>query len=372
MQRIKPLDSLRGLAALTVLFAQCYSIWPEDARQELSWLNHTPLRILINGHAAVTLFFVLSGFVLALPFFRGQTPGYAQFAVRRLCRIYVPFAVSIILALLLYWIAGGRPVAGAGQWFNEKWANGFSLQDVLLHLAMTGRTQDMALNHNIWTLVHELRVALIFPLLIALCASSKRAIYAGIGLFIVCTGIMVALSPATDEFFIDTAELWITFLITGRCIGFFLAGILLAKHQDMLMQKLATLPGIVKMGIWGLCLAVLAAPHFPQEDILQGAVAALAILLVMVQPRLGVWLSSAPILWLGRVSYSLYLVHLPILFALFHLLLGRLSFGAVTVIGIAASLIAAQIMHVLVERPAIRFARRVTQESGQRVAAGSW
>lgn len=360
MARIKPLDSLRGLAALTVLFAQCYSIWPEDARDQLAWLNHTPLRLFINGHAAVTLFFVLSGYVLALPFLEGKAGNYFQFAVRRLCRIYIPFAVAILFALLLYFIAGGQPSAEAGIWFNDKWVNGFTAENVMLHLLMTGRVQDMGLNHNMWTLVHELRVSLIFPLLILLCADTRRAIIGAGALFAVCTAIMLALSPATDEFFIDTESFGITFLITGRNIVFFVAGILLAKHAEAIKARLAGLGRWVHLALWGVCFVILIAPHFPQEDVMQAVAAVLAIMLAQVQPRLGALLSSGPSAWLGKVSYSLYLVHLPILFALFHLLLETLPFGVIAAIGIVISLVAAEIMHVLVERPAINLGRRFT------------
>ncbi|MGB4100618.1 MAG: acyltransferase [Alphaproteobacteria bacterium] len=365
MARIKPLDSLRGLAALTVLFAQCYSIWPEDARDQLAWLNHTPLRLLINGHAAVTLFFVLSGFVLALPFLEGKAGNYRDFIVRRLCRIYIPFAVAIFIALGLYFIAGGQPSAEAAIWFNDKWVNGFTVESVALHLLMTGRVQDMGLNHNMWTLVHELRVSLIFPLLILLCADSRRAILVSLGLFVACTGAMLALSPATDEFFIDTESFGVTLLITGRNIAFFVAGILLAKHQAVLKVRLAALGIWVHLGLWGLCFVMLIAPHFPQEDVMQAVAAALVIMLVQVQPRVGAWLSDGPTAWLGRVSYSLYLIHLPVLFALFHILLEHLPFGVIAAIGIVISLLAAEIMHVLVERPAINLGRHLSQRSAK-------
>jgi peptidoglycan/LPS O-acetylase OafA/YrhL len=362
MSRIKPLDALRGIAAFIVLLAQCYAIWPEAARDQLRWLNHTPLRLLINGHAAVTLFFVLSGFVLALPFLAGKGGSYAHFVMRRLCRIYLPFVTAIALALLLYGISGGQPSADGSLWFNEKWLDGFAVADVLRHLLMTGRMQDMGLNHNMWTLVHELRIALIFPFLMAFCADTRRVVIGTVILFVACSLAMVALAPATDEFFIDTRSLAITFLITGRNAAFFIVGILLARHKDMLKLRLTSLGRWAHCGLWALCLVILIAPHFPEEDVFQAVAAALAIMLVQVQPRLGAWLASGVTAWLGRMSYSLYLVHLPILFALFHLYLGKLPFGMIVGMGVIVSLSAAEIMYRLVESPAIALGRRLTAE----------
>jgi peptidoglycan/LPS O-acetylase OafA/YrhL len=59
--RFDELDSLRGLAACTVVLTHFWD--GMDANIYLATF-HSPLRILVAGHNAVTLFFVLSGFVL--------------------------------------------------------------------------------------------------------------------------------------------------------------------------------------------------------------------------------------------------------------------------------------------------------------------
>ncbi|WP_410805811.1 acyltransferase family protein, partial [Paraburkholderia sp. SIMBA_053] len=73
-KRYLELDSLRGLAALSVLFYHCLRIFPsldvgapDFANDSDNWfinaLLNTPLRILWSGHESVILFFILSGFV---------------------------------------------------------------------------------------------------------------------------------------------------------------------------------------------------------------------------------------------------------------------------------------------------------------------
>jgi peptidoglycan/LPS O-acetylase OafA/YrhL len=119
-QRLISLDALRGLAALVVVFAHCYETLPEGQRwitdHSSPWDKVT--RPFHNGQAAVALFFVLSGYVLALPFLQGQVMEYRTYVLRRICRIYLPFVAATGLAALLAGFAVHGEVAGASQDFN--------------------------------------------------------------------------------------------------------------------------------------------------------------------------------------------------------------------------------------------------------------
>ncbi len=74
---------------------------PASAPTELiHLLIRTPLRLLIAGHQAVILFFLLSGFVLTLPYKKKTGLGYGPFLVKRVCRIYLPYLGALALAIL--------------------------------------------------------------------------------------------------------------------------------------------------------------------------------------------------------------------------------------------------------------------------------
>src|ERR1043165_7640264 len=99
--RIRALDGLRGVAALSVVALHVLSAIPGfDAALEhwpgpdstMAALEASPLRLLWAGHAAVILFFVLSGFVLTLQLERSHSgaSAYAVYVVRRLSRLYLP------------------------------------------------------------------------------------------------------------------------------------------------------------------------------------------------------------------------------------------------------------------------------------------
>src|ERR1035438_6360232 len=96
--RFKSLDALRGLAALVVVFHHLMLSLPDALRDDLRYID---LPLLMGGRFAVMLFFVLSGFVLALPYFAGTNSAYSPYLVRRFCRLYPPFAFAVLVSALL-------------------------------------------------------------------------------------------------------------------------------------------------------------------------------------------------------------------------------------------------------------------------------
>lgn len=115
--RIEALDSLRGIAALQVLLHHCllcvpvlYTVFSYKAPLPFTGAENTilnavtfsPLHFFWLGSEPVILFFVLSGFVLSIPFNDGgQNFDYKAYFVKRLIRLYIPYIVSILLSMLL-------------------------------------------------------------------------------------------------------------------------------------------------------------------------------------------------------------------------------------------------------------------------------
>jgi len=91
------------------------------------------LRLFIAGHGSVLVFFVLSGFVLALPFASGHKLRLGDFLVRRFCRICPPFAASIMIAAALHALVGNGSVAVLSAWFNESWKDDISVALLVNH-----------------------------------------------------------------------------------------------------------------------------------------------------------------------------------------------------------------------------------------------
>ncbi|MEH7307563.1 acyltransferase family protein, partial [Neobacillus drentensis] len=147
--RITQLDSIRGLAALSVIFGHILLILPPIPFV----LANSPLRIFWAGHEAVVLFFILSGFVLSLPFIKNKKVNYTQFFIRRIFRIYAPYIIAILMALIL------KNMFFTGTNENIGWANKFwtSAPDILNHVFLVTDFNTYGLDPVIWSLIHELR-----------------------------------------------------------------------------------------------------------------------------------------------------------------------------------------------------------------------
>jgi peptidoglycan/LPS O-acetylase OafA/YrhL len=94
-----------------------------------------------------------------------------------------------------------------------------------------------------------------------------------------------------------------------------------------------------------------------RRDIIYDVAAALIIVLALNAPSAARVLNRSVLQWLGRISYSLYLVHVPILTALFSRFAGQ-PIWLIAITGIVAALLAATAMHSLVELPAIKLGQR--------------
>jgi peptidoglycan/LPS O-acetylase OafA/YrhL len=109
-QRYVELDSLRGLAATTVVLSHLAVVLPN--LYVLEKFKNTPFQILWAGHEAVILFFLLSGFVLSLPFYTNNQLVYRDYLIRRICRIYIPYIVSVFMAMILMTVFSGTAIPG--------------------------------------------------------------------------------------------------------------------------------------------------------------------------------------------------------------------------------------------------------------------
>ncbi len=93
------------------------------------------------------------------------------------------------------------------------------------------------------------------------------------------------------------------------------------------------------------------------SDIAVYAASALLIVVAQQPSDFRRLLNRAPLVWLGQVSYSLYLVHAPVLAATVILLHEELPIWACLIVGIVVALPAAGVLHRLVEIPARNLAR---------------
>jgi peptidoglycan/LPS O-acetylase OafA/YrhL len=371
--RIVALDGLRGVAAIMVLLHHALLMLPVFADYE--WyskvpahistgkflLLRTPLRLVWAGQERAIMFFVLSGFVLCLPWLSGKRQSYGRFLLGRFCRIYPPYIAAMALAALASVFIGGHVLPNASVYFNELgWAHhpdAGTLPSILL--VLTNHHSDY-INEAVWSLTWEVRVAILFPLLMLPILRWRNMGAAQVYVFLLLLGQagrhLLRAHPDFGQVFGNGC----------RYTGCFVLGTAIAMNR-------------VKMGEWfarhhsafgwlcltlglGICWA--PWPHF-RDDIV-GIGAALLIVAVIGTVSLRNWLTKDYWLWLGQRSYSLYLIHVPVVMVTVILCGGKVP-PLTCLMVIPLSIALAQMFHLHVELPSVSLMQRAASYHRRRI-----
>lgn len=347
-RRFHELDALRGLAACVVMLRHFVMAMPEGNLHFL--LLRTPLRVFFAAHEAVLLFFLLSGFVLSV-----SAPGtYFAYIAKRICRIYLPYLAALLLAVL-----GAAYLHGVGstpsEWFATTWSGPVSKALVFQHVLFLGKYDVAQFNTAFWSLVYEMRVSIFFPLVYL--AARRISIGWIAAMAFVASSIASALhsSPYSADY-----------AMTFHYAAIFCLGSLLAQRRDALCLRIQALKGSTVIWMTVLCLGLFTYGQGPLSVIRRfepltdwpvvfGCCG--LVLLSIGSDRIGSFLRSAIPQFLGRISYSLYLVHATVLFALIHLLYGRWPLPLILALFLPLSITLGWVFHLAIEVPAIRAGR---------------
>lgn len=382
--RLATLDSIRGVAALVVVVHHClltqpafsdffFSNWRTPATGTVEFmLFHTPLRIVWDGYEAVTLFYVLSGLVLALPWIEGRPPTYRTYAIKRVCRIYLPYCAIIVVAAGLNSLL--RPVTevpGLSAWVNTMtWSTPVTPWSLMDHALMIGHY--MTINGAVHSLIWEMRVSLLFPLLMLPLIRWRAwgAVASVVGLAGLVVGIQFALaSSGGGDSMLHSAtdvgamgELALEVRRTAYYAIFFVLGALLTLYLTAIRRWLArTAPyGGVACLVAGLFVI---QAHWTQvrqaQEMFVALGSALVIIGALAPGSIETALSHRSLRFLGRISYSLYLVHVPLILASVLLLDGVLPIGVVLVCVPPVAIILGWLFHETVAEPCVRLGQRL-------------
>ncbi|MDG0810255.1 acyltransferase family protein [Cohnella rhizosphaerae] len=235
-KRLIQLDSIRGLAALSVFLTHILLLSSNPTVEKLS--RESPLRILDNGHGAVLLFFVLSGFVLSLPFLKSAVP-YTSFTIKRIIRIYFPYLVAITVAILAF--NSKDPIQGYGEWIKNLATGTFEVKGILENLLLVGNYDSDRYNPVIWSLVHEMRISLFFPIIALLIVRLRWTVN-----LVICLGLSTVSSLNLLFHWEPYYGFQSSFLLSLHLSALFIIGGLVAKHRKELVGLYVKLPQSVK------------------------------------------------------------------------------------------------------------------------------
>lgn len=372
--RLRSLDSLRGIAALVVMMSHGVRPLTDSARHTwlgdaISYMSLTPLRIFINGPAAVLIFFVLSGLVLSFRFIETSRVAWPPFALARLLRIWPPFALAILGSALLMLLVGNRPLPELGDWFNDTWRAPLGLSSLATNLLMVQANDQF--DNPMWSLVDEIRISMIFPALVFVTRSKPyTAAFSTALLTIGCASAIGHFSMnGIPRSILDTTGMVFPFVI----------GIIVAVNLKYLQNILDNYSNKTILIIW--ILAIISISFAPMDisrlkNFSNGALAVIAVfwsaviivLCTLRGPVYRILISPIPE-FLGRVSYSLYLWHVIIMTAAIRIEHSVAPLPVVILIGMAISLVVADLSQRYIEVPFIRIGRRLADQAENRSRA---
>lgn len=354
--RFLELDALRGLAALTVVLNHFRWLWNLDSPPP--WLRfllwRTPLGILFDGHEAVILFFMLSGFVLSLPFLRGTEQPYNAFIVKRFFRIYIPYLAGLALAVLGNAYFYG--LAGISDWFSLTWSAPINLHGVLQHILLIGNYDFSQFNPAFWSLVYEMRISIIFPILcrFVLKLNWRAAL------------LVVSLCPLVAETLADLGMERQT-SDTFEWIGVFVTGILMARYRRELDRMICSLSNVGRIFLGIISVICYTGGHlfskpFPSVgDNVIALGAAGFIGLSHTDRHVRSFLHGLLPQFVGRISYSVYLLHGTVLFLLIYVFHGMISRIWLIIPYVLLTLLGAALLYRFVEVPAMVLGRKIAR-----------
>lgn len=361
--RVTQLDGLRGLAALVVVACHALSTLPGigsavsgDRSAGLdtaeAWAVFSPLHVLWNGTPAVHVFFVLSGFVLVLPFTRpGAAAKWAQYYAKRFFRLYLPAWASLAVAVALM-----TAIPRSASPLQSPWADiyvtdpsmGQVLKDGLLMLNAS------TINTPLWSLKWEVLFSLLLPVYVLVALRWRRFWH---------LKIVLALLLAAAGALLDVEAL--------SYLPIFAVGAVLGAERERIRALTRPWPRFVWFFVAAAGIFLANAEWISPEQPIPGVeavvtVGATLIVLLFVSCRSAKRLGdTAAAQWLGRVSFSLYLVHLPVILAGVTLL-RSVSLPLALAVSVAASFVIAELFYRYVEQPSHRLSMAVGRAVGRR------
>jgi peptidoglycan/LPS O-acetylase OafA/YrhL len=353
--RMAFLDGLRGMACVSVLL--CHVFEPGISAISASLKAVTPAflpELLRHGDLGVEVFFVLSGFVIAYSLRNHRINGSLawRFAVRRSIRLDPPYLFTLVLALGVWALVLPDSFQEVGDKFEGVpglLANAFYLQDVLRYPAVFSVA---------WTLCLEIQFYLAFVLLAGAAQwlgnrlpirgspdAAKPSPVASLVIFMPLGLLSIAM------WYLGLAA----FTFPGTWFRFFL-GVLVFWAIERRVPRPA---------LYGFA-AVLLILSISARDLRGGVAVATAgvIFVAGVRGYLTHWLSSRLWQYLGRISYSLYLLHIVVGIPLINWIWTMAPQSNALAVAlfpaaIAVSVAFAHLFHVFFERPSLALSRLI-------------
>ena len=338
-QHLVVIDALRGFAALWVFL---YHIWnhfhfeynsqlyPVDFPSNQTILFYVTFFLFQYGYYGVPIFFVVSGFCIHLAQARAHLEGdtktlcVSEFLKRRFWRLYPTYFASLFVAAaaLAYlriddYQARGWPMPLPNGFYWE--VSGIVLLCCNAVFLTPWIESARDLNGVYWTLIFELQFYCLYPLLLWLM---RRIGLVAVGVLLL-TGELSLLPHVRNPESLSPSSPWEYFFL-ARYFEWYLG--VLAAEIVVRRTKIPAINGLILLFLLSALYSlgcIFIPVLWPTRDLMV-SVSTFLLLLLTLPTNSSQQPTSFPIkllAWVGVFSFSLYLVHLPLV---------RLMFGAIT------------------------------------------
>ncbi|MEQ1935140.1 MAG: acyltransferase, partial [Fimbriimonadaceae bacterium] len=315
-RRIDELESLRGLMALWVVVGHAVHLLP------MSNIDNPIIKLLKMNGLAVEVFVILSGFVI-FNLLDGARERFWPFIVRRFLRLYPCYIVSLALSILM--TPGNQEILSKLPWTTDRLvsvahieANAltFYWPNVAAHILMLQGAVppnlipdgEYAFLGQAWSISLEWQFYLVAPTIFMLC--EKRARWP---IFSLLVGICAAYYATGFRF----GDGWLfrqsTYFFVG-IVSFYVwrADYKLSQTWRRLLLPITVaaayllIPSWISLGIWAAVITSLLVVRQQGTERIENTICDV--------------LRSKPLRWLGRISYSVYLTHMIVIYGLMRVL----------------------------------------------------
>jgi peptidoglycan/LPS O-acetylase OafA/YrhL len=331
----RELDGIRALAVILVV------------------LFHAGFDFISGGFVGVDVFFVISGFLISRNIIEKREKfSFKEFYVRRVRRLFpAAFATIIVTTIVAWFVMTGPDFRAVVESAIAAVPSGSNILFWLQSGYWDAEALSKPLLHT-WSLAVEEQFYLVWPALIVGIASfTQRSKYVFLFLALTLFGM------ATAEWAAQTIPSAAFYLMPFRVAEFAIGGLYAAVELRYGITK-PTMPAWLQQALMiiGFTLILYAATQFSEDTVFPGLsamVPCLGTVILIAVGRAGILghiLSNPVSEYLGKISYSIYLTHWPILSLYNYLILEEMSsldrFGL-----IFAALVAAVALFHLIEQP---------------------
>ncbi len=324
------------------------NVGPSSVSPFVLAFSYTPAHLFWAGQEAVFLFFILSGFVLALPVVYSESFSWRSYYPRRIVRIYGPVVAAVAFGLLVVAVVP-RQGEGLGAWIDARPTTPTlvgTLRDISLVLGPS------RLISPLWSLQWEVIFSILLPFYVLASSRYPRLDWLKVA-------VILAVMAAGVTF--DKAAL--------IYLPMFAFGTLAATNREALSRTAARIgrAGWLALVVLGICLAtsrwtlgiVMSTDVSAPVSIVPAFLGCSMLVFAAAFWRPAVVALERPASqWLGKVSFSLYLTHEPIVIAC-AFLFGGTALWLVPLVATPIAFAVAWLFFRCVEAPFHRIARRV-------------